>query len=145
MNIFRYFSFFQNLSITEEVSKVVGFGEDTSVSCTIPLDRHELEEFCSLTSNGYMVTQKGSSDDFDVPKWLKQNQTLIGRHNNARPTIVDDWLEFVSNFDSPDFIVKKRVWNSFKKHCEGMITSARYRFLWTHVGNVVNPQVKIIG
>ena len=48
---------------------------------------------------------------------------MIGIYANADQKNIADWVPIISDIDRADYIGKSRVWNPFKKQCEG-----RYRF-----------------
>ena len=126
------------------MNKTVGFGEDVTVSCTVPFDKAGLEEFCSSSTHKYLISKGSMSSNTFIPNWLYQHQDFVGIQGTADPDFLEEWVQISSDFNDPAFVGKSRMWNPSTKQCEGIITTSHYRFYWTHTGNVQNPQTKII-
>ncbi len=119
-------------------SRSVTFGEDLIIGCSAKLSRNELEALCTESEHPYLT------DDLHIPKWLQQNATLVGKFGNSNASNKSQWL----NIDNPStgdfFNAQSRKWSSTRSRCDGLISSLRYRILWTYVGSVKNPQGKIV-
>ncbi len=124
-------------------SQTVGFAKNTFVGCTQSFTRDELRDFCLDPSNQHpmLVRQKMMDvDDFVFPKWLKTNQDMFGIFGNADPLQQRQWI----NIESPTFVAKSRSFIEAESRCIGMPSRLRFEILWTYVGNVDNPQAKIL-
>ncbi|KAL7511296.1 hypothetical protein ACHAXN_008210 [Cyclotella atomus] len=123
---------------------IVGFAKDLFVGCTQPMTRQELKEFCTSNQHPLLLEQKIGEDTFVYPKWLETNQDYLGIFGNADPLDVNQWIKIESPMNEPVFAVKSRSWLDSENKCVGMPTKLRIEILWTHVGNVENPQAKIL-
>ncbi|KAL9188182.1 hypothetical protein ACHAXT_006560 [Thalassiosira profunda] len=124
----------------------VGFSTDVFVGCTQSFTRDELRSFCTSTSNQHPMLSSRSvgADQFVFPTWLETEQDLLGIFGNADPTDRRQWIPIESPMGDPDFAVKSRSFVEAENRCVGMPSRLRFEILWTHVGNVENPQAKIL-
>jgi hypothetical protein len=123
---------------------IVGFAKDMFVGCAQPMTRDELKEFCTSDQHPMLLEQKIGDATFVYPKWLESNQEYLGIFGNADPRDVNQWLKIESPMNEPEFSVKSRNWLDLESKCLGMPTRMKIEILWTHVGNVENPQSKIL-
>lgn len=122
-------------------SKKVGFAKNTFVGCTQSFTREELKEFCLDISNQHpmLARNKVGEGYFVFPKWLEANQTLLGIFGNADPLDKRQWVEIESHT-----FTRSRSFFEAENRCIGMPSRLRYDILWTYVGNVDDPQAKIL-
>ncbi|KAL3803724.1 hypothetical protein HJC23_003778 [Cyclotella cryptica] len=123
---------------------VVGFAKDIYVGCTHSMTSQELREFCTSDHHPMMSERKIGDSFFVFPKWLESKQDFLGIFGNADPLDKQQWVKIESSSDEPTFRVKSRRWLSVENRCVGMPSKLRIDILWTHVGNVMNPQAKIL-
>jgi len=88
--------------------------------------------------------QQVGADIFVYPKWLEAKQEFLGIFGNADPLDRKQWVEIESAINEPSFAVKSRTWLDAESRCVGMPSNLHIEILWTHVGNVENPQAKIL-
>jgi hypothetical protein len=119
----------------------VGFAKNTFVGCTQSFTREELKEFClDLTNQHPMLDgQKKGEGQFVFPKWLQANQKWLGIFGNADPLDRRQWVEIESHT-----FTRSRSFVEAENRCIGMPSRLRYEILWTYVGNVDDPQAKIL-
>jgi len=122
----------------------VGFANDVFVGCTQSMTRDELKDFCTSYQNPMLASKKIGADRFMFPKWLESEQDLLGIFGNANPLDRSQWIKIESPLDDPRFNIKSRSFLDAKNRCIGMPSRLRYEILWTYVGNVDNPQAKIL-
>ena len=84
------------------------------------------------------------ADHFVFPKWLETHQDLVGIFGNADPLDRRQWIKVESALDDPNFTIKSRSFVDAESRCIGMPSRLRFEILWTYVGNVDNPQAKIL-
>ena len=126
-------------------SEIVNFGEDVTHSCTVEFTKAELKDFCTLTTSPYLSTVAvDDTTNIYVPEWLVpvygDDDAYIGIFGNADPLDITQWLKI----SKPSFAVPTRSFSGTDSRCAGTPTSVHYKFMWTNVGNVNNPQAKII-
>lgn len=121
----------------------VGFAKDVFVGCTQSMTRDELEQFCTSDVHPMLLGQKIGDDTFVYPKWLESSQDFLGIFGNADPLDRQQWIEIESPMKDPSFSVKRRNWIAHTNECK-MPATLKIEILWTHVGNVQNPQAKIL-
>lgn len=121
--------------------KTIGFAKNTFVGCTQSFTREELKEFCLDPSNQHpmLASQKMGEGRFVSPKWLQASQDLLGIFGNSDPLDKRQWIEI----ESPTF-AWSRSFIEADNRCTGMPSRLRYDILWTYVGNVDDPQAKIL-
>lgn len=117
----------------------VGFAKDVFVGCTQSMTRDELENFCTSDDHKMLLGQKIGDDIFFYPKWLKLDQDFLGIFGNADPLDRQQWIQIESSVKA----VKRRNWIAHLSKCI-MPSKLHIEILWTHVGNVQNPQAKIL-
>lgn len=122
----------------------VGFAKDVLVGCTQSMTRQELKEFCTSDTHSMLLEKNVVDDTFVYPKWLESNQDFLGTFGNADPLDKDQWVKIASPMNEPTFAVKSRNWIDSESKCMGMPSKLRIEILWTYVGNVQNPQAKIL-
>mmetsp|Transcript_563 Transcript_563/g.1302 ORF Transcript_563/g.1302 Transcript_563/m.1302 type:complete len:656 (-) Transcript_563:219-2186(-) len=122
----------------------VGFAYDMFVGCTQSMTRDELKDFCTSDNHPMLANHEIGVDRFLFPKWLQSNQDLLGIFGNADPLDRRQWIKIESSLDDPRFDVKSRSFLDAKNRCIGMPSRSRFEILWTYVGNVDNPQAKIL-
>lgn len=115
------------------------------MGCTQSFTRDELREFCLDPTNQHpmLTRQKTTMDnmeDFVFPKWLQTNQDMLGIFGNADPMQRNQWIAI----ESPTVVAKSRSFIETECRCIGMPSRLRFEILWTYVGNVDNPQAKIL-
>ncbi|KAL7483866.1 hypothetical protein ACHAW6_009507 [Cyclotella cf. meneghiniana] len=126
------------------IGSVVGFAKDMYVGCTHSMTSQELEEFCTSEHHPMLTEQKIGNGLFVFPKWLETKQEYLGIFGNADPLDKQQWVKIESSLKENSFTVKSRRWLSVENRCKGMPSKLRIDILWTHVGNVENPQAKIL-
>jgi hypothetical protein len=121
---------------------MVGFATNTFVGCTQSFTKDELRDFCLDPSNQHpmLARQKQDGDNFVFPKWLQTSQDLLGIFGNSDPLQRSQWI----TIESPTFAVRSRSFIEAESRCIGMPSRLRYEILWTYVGNIDNPQAKIL-
>lgn len=138
--------------------QTVGFGKNMFVGCTQEMTRQELKDFCtfsfSSSSNhhqqqhpmlaSHKISGVTGADHFVFPKWLETSQDLVGIFGNADPLDRRQWIKVESALDDPNFTIKSRSFVDAESRCIGMPSRLRFEILWTYVGNVDNPQAKIL-
>jgi len=138
-------------------TQTVTFGEDMSTSCTLALTKAQLETLCDSSTTretagfGYL---RDVGTDKVVPKWLltpTKNDTsgaiddlYFGIFGNADPLDITQWLMVENNGIDNNGIDETREFVSAQAKCQGFVTHTRYKIAYTYVGNVKNPQAKII-
>ncbi len=126
-------------------SKTVTFREDTTVSCLLRLTREELKTFCTSASHPFLYKQTVRKKSLFIPVWLRQHFDFVGIFGNADPSDMAQWLPLYSPLvNNNDTLIFERNWIDVESRCDGIVTRTHYKFLWTHVGSVDNPQAKII-
>lgn len=85
-----------------------------------------------------------TADHFLFPKWLETNQDLLGTFGNANPLDRRQWIKIEAPLDDSSFTIKSRSFVEAENRCIGMPSRLRFDILWTYVGNVDNPQAKIL-
>ena len=126
------------------IFQTVGFANDMFVGCTQALTRDELRDFCTSNEHPMLASQSIGADNFVFPKWLQTNQGLLGIFGNADPLDKRQWVKIESPLDDPNFAIPSRSFVEAENRCIGMPSRLRFEILWTHVGNVGNPQAKIL-
>lgn len=151
--------------------KVLKFGEDVNVGCTLSLSREDLKGLCTDGTHPWLqkfisVANTSTRTEIFVPIWIiqhitpkeegiqnhdnvKQNFSLhdeyVAVFANADETDESHWIHIeVPNSDSPIYQFKRPTWNSEDNSCSGIITGVRYDIHWTYVGSIWNPQAKIV-
>ena len=118
------------------------------VGCTQKMTRNELEEICTTSSPHKFLSEiaiaGSSSEPIRIPSWFKPAYNMLGVFGNADPNDVGQWLHIHSHMTHPDYSMKNLVWLPIEGRCEGLPTLVKYKILWTQVGNVQQPQNKII-
>ena len=122
----------------------VGFRENIFVGCTQSFTREELSIFCTSNSNENLSSHKVGADHFMFPKWLQNEIRYLGIFGNADPLDRRQWIKIESPLDDPGFTIKSRTFVEAENRCIGMPTRLKYEILWTYVGNIDNPQAKIL-
>jgi len=123
----------------------VTFGEDTVVGCVLSLSREELKDLCTQSKHPLLHKQTIQQTSFFIPVWLRRNFDFIGIFGNADTADVKQWLTIYSPLEDSNLTsVVERSWSDLYSTCDGMVTEVHYKFLWSHVGNLNNPQAKII-
>ena len=142
--------------INSNKGTTVGFGVDTSSSCTISLTVAELEALCGGSSHGgndYLFTYNAGQE---MPAWIttQYNKTfatavdssrstsglLLGIFGNADPLDKTQWINVIS-LNLPE---TAPVYTSATQTCTGFPTSTHYKIQWTNAGSTTNPQAKIM-
>ncbi len=122
----------------------MGFGKNIFVGCTQSFTRDELRDFCLDPSNQHPMlvrqTMLDNMDDLVFPKWLQTNQDMLGIFGNADPLQRQQWI----TIETPTVVAKSRSFVESESRCIGMPSRLRFEILWTFVGNVDNPQAKIL-
>lgn len=124
--------------------QIVGFANDIFVGCTQSMSRDELKEFCTAKEHPMHARHEIGTEHFVFPRWLETSQDLLGIFGNADPLDRKQWLNIESPLDDPGFMIKTRNWLEAEGRCDGMSSRLHFEILWTYVGNVDNPQAKII-
>lgn len=123
--------------------KTVGFAKNIFVGCTQSFTREELKEFCLDPTHQHpmLASQKMNEGHFLYPKWLQAqaSQNLLGIFGNSDPLDKRQWIEI----ESPPF-TWSRGFIEADSRCIGMPSRLRYDISWTYVGNVDDPQAKIL-
>ncbi len=82
-------------------------------------------------------------DNIYVPMWLVPelgaDDLYVGIFGNADPLDKTQWLKVNKAFQDSTASFQDRTLT-----CTGVVTAAHYRFMWTLVGSVKNPQAKIM-
>jgi hypothetical protein len=146
--------------INSNKGQTVGFGVDTSSTCTISLMVDELKQLCEGTAHGgndYLFKYKEGQDNPYIPAWittmynttysealsggLRSNSgLLLGIFGNADPLDETQWIDVVSldlPTTAPSYLEAQQT-------CTGFPTSTHYKIQWTNVGSTTNPQAKIM-
>jgi len=121
----------------------VGFAKNIFVGCAQSFTRDELRDFCLDPSNQHPMLARQPMmevDDFVFPKWLQTHQDMLGIFGNADPLHRNQWI----TIDTPSVVAKSRSFIESENRCIGMPSRLRFEILWTFVGNVDNPQAKIL-
>jgi len=121
--------------------QVVNFGEDSISGCVLRLTYDNFTQMCSQT--GPLVRSTGSSSgEVRVPKylWVDEASAYIGKFGNADPLDASQWLKMTLE-EQPDTPTLEPGLRS----CKYLTTSLHFQFLVGHVGDVGNPQAKVIG
>jgi hypothetical protein len=110
------------------------------------MTQEELETICTAQVHPYfkVMPNTKSTTPLLIPKWLAQDIDMVGIFGNADPADISQWQSLINLATEEDFKVKSRIWNPTQKRCSGIITGVKYRFFWSYVGSVSNPQAKII-
>lgn len=124
--------------------QTVGFAKNTFVGCTQSFTREELKEFCESDQHPMLESKTVGSGTFRFPKWLRTSQDLLGIFGNADPSDRNQWIKIESALDDSGYNVKERKFLESENRCIGMPSRLRFEILWTYVGNVENPQAKIL-
>lgn len=135
-----------------DLTQTVNFGEDFLSGCVINVTHAEFVDMCSQT--GTYMTSVGpfdavaSDDDLTtsidpaVPTYLALSwpSFYVGMFGNADPLDVSQWLQarVVGLSTTPTLSSDTRL-------CSNLVTSLQFRFLTAKVGELGNPQMKIIG
>ena len=123
--------------------KSVGFTKNMFVGCTQSFTRNELKEFCLDPTNQHPMLARQKVDDgnnFAFPRWLQSNQDFLGIFGNSDPLDKRQWIEI----EASTTFSWSRSFVESDNRCVGMPTRLRYNILWTYVGNVNDPQAKIL-
>ena len=132
-------------SSSSHSGSTVGFAKDVFVGCTQSMTRQTLKEFCTADVHPMLSSRQiSSTEQYVFPKWLETNQEFLGIFGNADPLDIRQWARIESALDQPRFAVKSRSWIDAESRCVGMPSRLRFEILWTYVGNVDNPQAKIL-
>lgn len=131
-------------SNSSPTGSVVGFANDMFVGCTHSMTRGELQEFCTANSHPMLLSQTTGDGTFVYPRWLESKQDYLGIFGNADPLDIEQWIKIESLVDEPSFTTRSRSWIDSENRCIGMPSKLRVEILWTHVGNINNPQAKIL-
>jgi hypothetical protein len=88
-----------------------------------------------------LASQKMNEGHFLYPKWLQAqaSQNLLGIFGNSDPLDKRQWIEI----ESPPF-TWSRGFIEADSRCIGTPSRLRYDISWTYVGNVDDPQAKIL-
>jgi hypothetical protein len=107
----------------------VWFGQDMSVGCSMELTPGELETFCNAQAGG------------NAPAFLSLagGATHVGMFGNADPLQTTQWLTISASAASA-----APVWDASTLTCQGAIVGLNLQLLHAPVGEVNNPQRKII-
>lgn len=130
-------------STSSSSGSIVGFANDMLVGCTQTMTRHELKEFCTSDVHPMLYGKKIGDNSFIYPKWLESEQDVVGIFGNADPLDSKQWIKIESSLNEASF-TRSRSWIDAESKCVGMPSKLHIEILWTHVGNVKNPQAKIL-
>ncbi|GMH96722.1 hypothetical protein TrST_g8857 [Triparma strigata] len=121
----------------------VGFGEDSSVGCTLSLTEAQLKAMCGGTSHtgDYLYDY---SNEVKMPWWLTSmnnltSTTKVGIFGNADPMDITQWIDVTEK--APTF---SATFSDTTLTCSNFPTATHYKFQWTYVGSTTNPQAKIM-
>ena len=131
-------------SSSSPTGSIVGFANDMFVGCTHSMTRDELQEFCTANSHPMLLGQTTREGTFVYPRWLESKQNYLGIFGNADPLDKNQWIKIESLVDEPSFTARSRSWIDSESKCIGMPSKLLVEILWTHVGNIENPQAKIL-
>jgi len=80
-----------------------------------------------------------------IPIWFDRMQDAVGIFANSNVDNNNDWLPIFSRMEHDGKRTsERRQWLESELKCKGLVTRMHFKFLWTYVGNVKNPQRKII-
>jgi len=131
-------------------SKVINFGQASSIVCSISMTQSELQDLClnnSLHPDMYLEqpAPESSSPDLLLPKWMLQELDAIGIFGNSDESDPNQWLAISKASENPEFKAKSRIYNPTHDSCSGVITGSNYRIFWSYEGSsIASPQAKII-
>ena len=103
----------------------VTFGDSTTFGCTLTLTEAQLETYC---------TDKTQLANFGF------TPTYVGAFGNADPLQTAEWVEVEKSVPA----ALSTVWQASSRSCSGIAVGLNVEFLTGEVGEVGNPQSKII-
>jgi hypothetical protein len=119
----------------------------------LSLTKDELQHLCTSSDHPMLinvpVASSAHQDVMPIPLWFHRTSDAVGIFGNAHVDNATEWLPIFSQVEHNENMMpaaEDREWadDSALFQCKGLATRMHYKFLWSYVGNVKNPQRKII-